>query len=146
MSSLSFETGIKTFDINGDPERTISFNPSDFNFIHGLYTAYTELDALQKKYQLKVDKLDDGDVEKMLKTVHAADMEIRGIIDKAFEPGASEKAFGKQSTFAITTDGCPLWAGFLLAVMSVCDDTFTEREKAKNPKLEALLRKYRGKK
>ena len=37
MATLSFETGIKTFDINGDPNRVVSFNPSDLNFIHRLY-------------------------------------------------------------------------------------------------------------
>jgi hypothetical protein len=33
--------------------------------------------------------------------------------------------------------------GFMIAVMAQCDSTFAERENAKNPKLEALLAKYK---
>ena len=140
MNTLSFETGLKTFDVNGDPEKTITFNPGDFNFIHKLYSAYTKLDSLQKVYQLKAEKTES--TEKLLKIVHEADLEIRKVIDGVFDCPASDMVFGSQSAYAITTDGCPLWTGFLVAVMANCDETFTERENAKNPKLEALMQKY----
>lgn len=140
MSTLSFETGIKTFDINGDPEKIISFNPSDFNFIRRLYAAYTKLDSIQKVYQVKADKLQDTD--KLLKLIHQADMEIRKVIDETFQAPVSDAVFDDQSTYAITGDGCPLWAGFMVAVMANCDETITERENAKNPRLEALIQKY----
>lgn len=141
MSTLSFETGIKTFDINGDPEKVISFNPTDLNFIHRLYEAFRKIDALHKGYQVRADKL-DGHAE-VLKVMHKADMEIRKLLDEVFLDTVSDKVFAGQSTYAITTDGVPLWMGFLVAVMAQCDTAYTERENAKNPKLEALLAKYK---
>ncbi|MEA5059381.1 MAG: hypothetical protein VB049_05015 [Candidatus Pelethousia sp.] len=142
MATLSFETGIKTFDINGDPERVISFNPTDLNFIHRLYEAFRRIDALHKGYQIKADKLTDP--EKVLKVLHQADGEIRKLLDETFLDAVSDKVFGGQSTYAITSDGVPLWMGFLVAVMAQCDESYTERETAKSPKLEALLAKYKA--
>ena len=134
MATLSFETGIKTFDINGDPNRVVSFNPSDLNFIHRLYDGYMKLDALQRKYSLQADK--------MMAIAHEADIEIRKVIDGIFGTPVSGIVFDGQATNAITGDGCPLWLGFLVAIMANCDETVTERENAKNPKLEALIAKY----
>ena len=141
MSALQFETGIKTFDINGDPERVITFNPMDLNFIHRLYEVFRKIDALHKGYQIKADKL--ADPEKILKALHQADMEIRKLLDETFLDTVSDKVFQGQSSLAITGDGVPLWMGFLVAVIAQCDTSFMERENAKNPKLEALLAKYK---
>ena len=33
MKSIRFETGYKTFSINDDPDRTISFNPTDADIV-----------------------------------------------------------------------------------------------------------------
>ena len=140
MATLSFETGIKTFDINGDPNRVVSFNPSDLNFIHRLYDGYMKLDALQRKYSLQADKAPEA--TKMMAIAHEADLEMRKIIDGIFAAPVSEIVFEGQATNAITGDGCPLWLGFLVAIMANCDETVTERENAKNPKLEALIAKY----
>ena len=79
MATLSFETGIKTFDINGDPNRVVSFNPSDLNFIHRLYDGYMKLDALQRKYSLQADKAPEA--TKMMTIAHEAEGSIRPASD-----------------------------------------------------------------
>lgn len=141
MSTLSFETGIKTFDINGDPERAISFNPTDVNFIHRLYDAFGKLEALRKANQLKAEK--QQETKKVLQIFHQEDLEIRRILDGVFGPAACAAAFGDLAANAVTSDGLPLWGGFIVAVLAQCDTAMVERQEARNPKLEALLAKYK---
>ena len=141
MSTLSFDTGIKTFDINGDPERVISFSPTDPDFIRRADSAFTKMDSIQKSYGVKIGKLNDSN--KILQTIHYADQEIRKVIDGVFGEGAADIVFHNISTYAINSEKLPVWCSFMVAVLAQCDLTVTERESLENPKLEALLAKYK---
>ena len=45
MKSIRFETGYKTFSINDDPDRTISFNPTDADIVQRFAKAIKELQS-----------------------------------------------------------------------------------------------------
>lgn len=140
MPSLNFGTGLKTFDMNGDSDKTVSFCPTDFNFIQRLYRAFEALEKLQGDYIGRASA--NLTTEEMIELISSTDKEVRGIIDAAFEAPVSDMAFGKLSSFAIA-DGVPLWGGFLLAVMSECDDGFVAQTAATNPRLQKMLGKYK---
>lgn len=142
MATLNFDTGVKTFDINGDPERTISFAPSDAAFVRRLYDSMETLDAMQTKYQGKVANAQGPTA--LLDEVDAADKEVRGIVDGVFGAPVSNAAFGTMNCCGVAS-GMPVWANFLVSVISECDAYVGAQEKAKNPKLEALLKKYKKK-
>ena len=140
MSSLNFETGIKTFDINGDQSKTVSFCPTDFNFIKRLYDAFVSVDALQEKYKAKISA--ELSPDEMMEIIVATDGDVRSIIDTTFEAPVSDIVLGKLSAFAIA-GGVPIWAGFLLAVMAECDEGFSTETTEINPKLQKVLGKYK---
>jgi len=140
MATLNFDTGVKTFDINGDPERTISFAPSDTEFVRRLYDSMETLDAMQMKYQGKLANAQDPAA--LLDEVAAADKEVRAIIDGVFATPVSGAVFGSANCCGVAS-GMPVWANFLVSVISECDEYLGKQEKAKNPKLEALLKKYK---
>lgn len=141
MSTLNFETGLKSFDINGDPEKVVHFCPTDFNFISRLFEAFSALENRQTDYQAKITA-EDATPEKALEVIAEADKDVRTIIDRAFEAPVSDIAFGNLSSLAIA-GGLPLWAGFLVAVMMECDENFVTQKTTVNPKLEKLIGKYR---
>ena len=45
---LSFDTGIKTSEINGG--KTVRFNPTDSFFVERLFDTFTDLDKKQEEY------------------------------------------------------------------------------------------------
>ena len=51
MKSIRFETGYKTFSINDDPDRTISFNPTDADIVQRFAKAIKELQSEKKLWR-----------------------------------------------------------------------------------------------
>jgi hypothetical protein len=144
MPNLVIETGVKTFTINNDESRTITFSPTDYGFIKRLETAYEQLDAAQVKWA-EAGKEATGDIHNLMDVIDGAEKEIRSLIDYAFAAPVSEVVFHGLSAYALA-GGAPLWANFLLAVFDECDAEFTAQEKASNPRLQKLLKKYGKKK
>ena len=54
MAGIRFDTGIKTFDINGAVE--VSFAPTDMAFIERVYSAMERMDKKQEAYQKIFEK------------------------------------------------------------------------------------------
>lgn len=140
MPNLEIETGVKTFTINNDECRTITFCPTDYGFIKRLESAYEQLDTAQEKWADEGREAGD-DVHKMMAVIDGAEKEIRALIDFAFNAPISGIVFQGLSAYAIA-GGAPLWANFLLAVFDECDKEFTTQEKMTNPRLQRLLQKY----
>jgi len=143
MSSLNFDTGIKTFTINNDESRTITFNPADYDFIKRLESSYEKLEAAQNRWAA-VAQAANGDVHQTMAAIDGAEKEIRDIIDEVFGGPVCDIVFRGISAYALAS-GAPLWANFLLAVYDECDANFIAQEKAASPRLQKLMKKY-GKK
>ena len=142
-NNMQFESGLKTFTINGDEDRTISFAPSDTQFVRRVQGGLEQLDACQQKYRDAADK--ETDTVKILDLVDSCDKEIRTIIDGIFvQRGISDTIFGSLSTCGVA-QGMPIWAGFIVALISKCDEYINAQDKQTNPKLQKLLKKYKKK-
>ena len=142
MPSLNFNTGLKTLDINGDPDRVISFPPSDVFFLSRLYASFERIEEYYQGFQKELEEVQG--TTGVLELGKEADTTVKNILDELFSdytPGLSDIVFGKLAAVGVA-EGTPLWAGFILGIISECDEYAVKQEKTKNPKLQKLLAKY----
>ena len=138
--TLSFETGIVDYEINGVP---VSFNPTDETFVSGLYATFGSLERLQTAFA-------EGDgFEKFTEL----DRDMRAQIDGLLGEGASDGLFPNMNCYALA-DGLPAWTNLFMALLYETVGAY-EREfgktdarvKAHRKKYDAMMAKYRkGKK
>lgn len=140
MKELNFETGLVEFDING--KTTVSFNPTDSNFIERLYATFEELDRKQEQYKADIEKM--ADKRKVFDYARERDEEMRGMIDDVFGAPVSDALFGGMNVYAVA-GGLPVWCNLMLAVMDEVDSTFAREQKATNPRLTKYTAKYKKK-
>ncbi|MEM5767593.1 MAG: hypothetical protein AAGU32_04810 [Bacillota bacterium] len=138
MAELKFETGLVTFEVNGNTE--ISFNPTDSNFVERLFNTFDTLDKKQESYKAEIERMTDK--REIFKIARARDAEIRELIDAIFERPVCADIFGGVNVYALA-DGLPVWCNFLLAVMDEVDTTFAREQKATNPRIAKYTAKYR---
>lgn len=140
MRELNFETGLVEFDING--KITVSFNPTDSNFIERLYATFEELDRKQEQYKSDIEKM--ADKRKVFDYAKERDTEMRGMIDDVFGAPVSDALFGDMNVYAVA-GGLPVWCNLMLAVMNEVDSTFAREQKATNPRIAKYTAKYKKK-
>lgn len=140
MKELNFETGLVEFSVNG--KATVSFNPTDSNFIERLYATFEELDRKQEQYKSDIEKM--ADKRKIFDYAKERDAEMRGMLDEVFGAPVSDALFGEMNVYALA-GGVPVWCNLMLAVMDEIDTTFTREQKATNPRIAKYLSKYQRK-
>ena len=135
--SLTFNTGIVEYDING--KVVVSFNPADETFSKKLFDAFDALNKLQN------DFASGGSFDKFVEL----DSEMRGIIDDLLGESVSDALFGGMNAYALA-DGLPVWSNLLMAIFYEVADAYerefgktSEQIKAHEKKYGALLAKYR---
>ena len=93
--TLTFETGLVEYDING--MATARFNPTDSVFVERLYKTMTDLDARQGEFQKRVDSIEIGEHgeggEEMFAFANERDAEMRELIDKLLGEGVADALF-----------------------------------------------------
>lgn len=137
VKSLNFESGLVTYNINGKCQ--VSFNPTDSNFVERLYLAFEDLDKKQESYKTQVEKL--ADKREIFDFARERDVEMRQVIDGLFDAPVSDSLFGGMSVYAVA-GGLPVWCNLMLAVMDEIDTTFSQEQKATNPRIAKYTEKY----
>ena len=144
--SITFETGVVEYDINGAV--TVRFNPTDVNFTERMYESFTALDSRQDEFQKRIDEISDDNAE-MFAYAKERDAEMREIIDGLLGQGVSDALFPDMNCYALA-DGMPVWINLMFAIAEEIHDAFaSEQEKADprlrkfNDKHEELLAKYK---
>jgi hypothetical protein len=102
MHKLNLNLGTKVVTINGDPERTIEFNPKDMIFVEKFYQTFSEVQEKQSELIAKADALgtdldENGlpvNVQEQLALMNETCSYMRDKIDYLFGEGTSQKAFG----------------------------------------------------
>lgn len=133
MSEIRFDTGEKTFDLNGKVE--VRFNPADMLFLERLYKAAEDLDAAQTAFAQAA-----GKQERPFDLARECESKMRGIIDALFGVPVCDKLFDGVSVFA-AGDGFPLWSNLLFAIIDQMDDSLT----AQKTRAQERVRKYSAK-
>lgn len=140
MPEIRFDTGLSTYDINGAV--TVSFNPTDTNFVERLFETFDQLDKLQQDQEK--DAGTDSPMAEFFQRGRQRDQEMRGIIDNTFGAPVCEALFGPMNLYALA-DGLPVWCNLVLSVMEEVDGGLNREQKRTNARLAKYTAKYKKK-
>ena len=136
MAEIRFETGLKTFDINGACQ--VTFAPTDMSFIERVYTCLENMDAKQAKYKEVAEAATNAEVFDLARRM---DSEAREEINAVFDFDICRPLFGTMNVFTVA-DGFPIWANFMLAIIDQFEGEFAEQKKKTNPRIRKYTEKY----
>lgn len=137
IQSINFEEGYKEFSINGDPERVIKFNPTDFAIIERAQTARKEIVEASKS----IKDEEDEDVEKTAELIKKVDAIIKEKVDYIFGYKISDIVFGLQSPLA-TKNGITLVERFISGAMPIVQKEIEEEQKKSQAKVSKYTERY----
>lgn len=140
MTELRFDTGVKTFNINGEVE--VSFNATDVDFAERLFNVFLDMDKKQSDYEDRAKKIND--CREMFKFMRERDADMRSEIDALFNVPVCDAVFGHMNIFALA-DGLPVWCNLLLTVMDQMETSFAIEQKATNPRVAKYTAKWQKK-
>ncbi len=137
MSDLKFDTGLVTYNINGNCE--VSFNPTDSNFSKRFFDAFEELKKRQDSYTKEIEEVTDN--AEVFRVANKMDQEMRSIIDGLFGVPVCEKLFGDMNVYAMA-NGLPVWANLIMAVLEELQQASADQMKLTDPRLRKYSAKY----
>lgn len=138
--SINFDEGYKTYEINGDPERVIRIDTSDYGLMERFRQAEKNLNTIARKYKSLIFAPNGSPEDKTEAAITAMtefDREIKQEIDRIFNSSVSEVVFGNASSLS-TRNGVPLYERFMNAVIPIIKTDLEAEEK----KSEKRIRKY----
>jgi hypothetical protein len=121
IQNLNFDDGFKRFTINGDPNKVIMINPSDFGIIERINDAYKMIDDASKltdDVELKADGSPVEELGKAAEVVKGFREAINNAINYIFDGDITSVAFGNQSPLSLV-GGVPLYQRFMNVVIPV---------------------------
>lgn len=145
MQNIKFDDGYKEFTINGDPNKVIRFDPTDFAIIERFNTA---MKNIEKSTEEMEDVVLDGkgdpadELETSANTVAKVNEYIRGQIDYIFDSPVAEIVFGNKSPLA-TSKGIPLFERFITAALSVIEKEVKAEMRASEKRVDKYTSKVK---
>lgn len=128
--SINFDEGYKTYEINGDPERVIRFNPSDPGILRRIVVAKSALSGMSEEVQrIQINADGSSVLEQEAEAVKLIEGKIKEQINYIFGADISTPAFGLQSPLA-TLKGVPLYERFCNALLPVLEQDIRAEAKA----------------
>ena len=141
--TLSFDTGINEYDINGAVK--VRFNPADEGFITKLYDTISSLEITQSEFVN-----DTGDAREFFESFKSLDESMRATIDGLLGEGVSDAVFPNINCYALA-DGLPVWVNLLLAITDEIENALSEEQGKSDPRLskisernKRLIEKYKN--
>ena len=98
--NINFDDGVKTFEINNDPNRVIRFNPSDLNLLNRLIEAEKNIKELIKGAQ--EFKKNSKDTMALFDKLNDVEKECRKQFNFIFGEEYDLIVFGQQSIFSVS--------------------------------------------
>lgn len=121
IQNLNFDDGFKRYTINGDSNKVIVINPSDFGIVERINDAYKMIDEsskLTEDVELKADGSPVLELEKAAEVVKGFRETINKAINYIFDSDVASIAFGNQSPLSLV-GGIPLYQRFMNSVIPV---------------------------
>lgn len=137
MKEIILDSGKKSYSINGCE---ISFNPTDIHFMEGLYNVLDALDSMAEERKRETSSVSNA--KEIFELSRRYDKEMRDRLDNAVGGPVSEAVAGDMNIYALS-DGLPIFANIILAIMDEMDTGIADQAERGNPRLEALLSKYK---
>lgn len=138
MSIISFDTGLKTYDLTDECQ--VRFNPTDTGFIEKVYNAIEAVDVAIKKYEPKVTAAEPG--AELFNVLHEYDNVLCGIADGLFNIPVSDAVFAEVRPSALGDNGLPICLNLILAIYEECDAKAIERKGRQSKTVEKYTKKY----
>lgn len=135
---IQFDTGVVDYDINGAV--TVRINPTDLSFVERVFSTFDAMDEKQESYNAAIEA--EKDPAGVFRIAREMDAEMRGMIDDVFGAEVCAPVFGRVSVYALS-DGLPLWANLMLALIDEMDVAFAREKKATNPRIQKYTAKYK---
>lgn len=136
-NELIFDEGFKEFNINGDPNRVIKFNPTDISIIERAQKVKKEIGEEVKK----LDKLEINDDESVAKAVEEVNKIIKEKINYIFGSDVSEAVFGVQSPLA-SANGVTLAERFIAAAIPIIQKEIEDGDKKSKARMSKYTERY----
>lgn len=133
--NLKFNDGLKEYAINGDENKIIRFNPTDYNIKKRADEAAKKIESIAEEYKNK--GVDD------LTAVEVLDTETRKMINYICGSDVCSVAFG--STHAMTIcGGTPLYENFLNALIPLIESEVKAAQKKVGKKAKGYIDNVKG--
>ena len=131
MHSINFDTGYKTYTINGDENNVIRLNLADPNLIKRIETAMSDIE----KFKNSITN------ETTLPEVYEKfDKLVKDKIDFAFGEGTSKAVFGDLNCLTVANDkGECVFETFLAAIMPVIRNDIEQAMKNQNKHISDMV-------
>ena len=97
MKELVFDTGVVSFSLNG--ACTVSFNPTDSEFVKRLFDSFDALDKKQDAYKAEIEKM--ADKKQIFEIARRLDAEMREINEDMFEKQVWDALFRIMNVYGI---------------------------------------------
>lgn len=136
MDNLVFENGRRTYTINGDPNKTIEFDPSDYNIL-------PRVQELQKRLAAdeRLKPPTGASTEDLSAFIKTSDQLIREAVDEVFDSPVSDTAFGARHAATKLKSGKMLYEAFLEAMAEEVRKTM-EADAGEAEKVNKYVNKY----
>lgn len=147
MDKLSFESGLKEFEINNDPNKILRFNPTDPGLIGRIQKCITDIGSGFEANQALFDRHSEGtplDYDETMKTLEGLnniEQGIREAIDKLLGHGTCETVFGTETLLACA-GGHFVWENFLKSVIAICTGEIQVMREEAEEKIAPYTEKY----
>ena len=132
MSTLNFKTNVKTYDINGDKNRIISVNTTDYAILDRIKISLKNIEKLADEYKSKTVNNDDEANELFV----TADKKIREQINFIFGSDVSTTVFGNVNCFSPCDDGSVLFENFINAIVPEIRKDISEAQNKQSKHIE----------
>jgi hypothetical protein len=144
MGTLSFDTGLKKFNINGDTSREIEFNPCDSNLLLLLKDASDEVIEICGRYGTELKQLEGSDTEcdTILSKLKELEKEVRTRINGAFGSDVCSIVLGNQSALALA-GGKPIIVNFISAIIAELNSNLSREAIELEQKASKYTEKYK---
>jgi hypothetical protein len=138
MGELNFQTGQKTYTVNGGAQ--ITFEPADIKFANAVIAAFGHCFDISKAANITSDMSLDESYEATVKL----ESDIREEINRAFGYDVCAKVFPNMSVIAVA-DGLPVWTNFVMAVVDEIDIHAFEGQAKGRQRVQQYMEKYSAK-
>ncbi len=129
-NTFDFDTGLKTFVVNNNPDCTITFNPADALFVEKISIAANNIARITEA----MDNEEKGNVE----PIQHIEKACRNELNKIFEYDICTSIFHNVSITALGSNGYPVAYNFLIALKEQCESYVSQRAE----KLKENTKKY----
>ncbi len=121
MEKLSFDSGIKEFQINGSG--VLRFNPGDPNVYARLLGALDDIQDVEKALMEKAKEIPQDDGAAVLRLMAEADRQMKAILNRVFGGGNDfDEILGGVNVMAVCDNGERAVTNLLNALMPIIQE------------------------